>query len=223
MGLAMDAQVVDVDVEAVAHLAGGAGEGDVGFGGGNVFDDEAFGFEPGGDGGDVFVGRPEALAEVRRGEPLVILRQTGVVEAVDEGVQLPLLGGRAAEDEDDVAQWLAVADGAAVVFSDGGGVDVAGERDEPGFVDGFRDATGREGLGELGLDWDATGKGEDARQSQEGQNAHEKPPIECQSNARAQSKREAGIRGLQMETRERVAPTKRNRPRNQERIQRRAG
>ena len=96
--------VVERGAEGGGDLGGGSGEGDAVAAAGDGVDGEALLLEPGFGGGDVGVGDAEAGGELVGGEPLVIERRGGILLGGEEGVEVGLLGGGAAEDEGDAVE-----------------------------------------------------------------------------------------------------------------------
>lgn len=90
---------MDLGVECLAELAGGAGEFNGGSALSNSGNREALLLEPGLDAGDVSGGWTILLAELRGREPMVILLSSGRVGVVEELVERVLLLRGSAQQE----------------------------------------------------------------------------------------------------------------------------
>ena len=145
---ALHDEVVNLGVKGGLDLGGRAAEADRHAIFCDFADRESLAGEPIGDGGNVGLGGAEVGAHLIGGEPLVVVGRVLVVLAGDEFFKGRLLGGIAAEDQDEVGHGEAGADGAAVVLRVGCGVRVALERDQAAVVNAVDDSdSGRKLLG----------------------------------------------------------------------------
>ena len=143
---AVQGVAVERGSEGRGDVGCGAGEGDAVVAGRDAVDGEALGLQPGRGLGDVGVGEAEAGAELGGREPLVVLGRGGILLGGDEGVEISLLLGAAAEVHGDGLERRGVVDGAEVAGDAGAGRLRAGERGTGGVGDG-RGETGLRLLG----------------------------------------------------------------------------
>ena len=131
----------------------------------DALDMHAVRFEPEGDGGDVLLGQAEALAELARGDPLVILGGGGLLLAINEIFQIRLLRGSALQYEIKAERQI-VFDRAEIAIGSQVGADIALERNSARVIDLLADGGGNgAGATERGLrhsgrgQWNENGEG----------------------------------------------------------------
>ena len=111
-------EVVNFRAEGFAYLARFAGKIDEDAAGINDVDREAVRFQPGGDGGEIFLRQAEALAEFLGGEPIVIIGRAGSVQLVNKFGERLLLLRRALQLQEHVVHGRIPGQSAAIIFGD---------------------------------------------------------------------------------------------------------
>ena len=111
-----------------------------------LLDRESVACEPACNGRDVRLGGTKLLADLSGREPLVVVGRTGVVLTTDKCLERGLLLRTPAQDEREIGQNEAGADGAAIVFGVRVRAGVAFERYKLTFVNRGQDADGGCGL-----------------------------------------------------------------------------
>src|SRR5262249_56119034 len=102
-------------------------------------EDEAGGWEQGGDGVQVLLGKTEPLAELPRRQPFVEIRRIGIMEFINELYERLLQLRRALQLEKHVLQKEVIRHYATVIIDVGFVTSVALERGQFPFIDGFHD------------------------------------------------------------------------------------
>ena len=145
VGNALDYQVMNLGMEGAFSQARSTAESDRHKVGSDLSDGESLRGEPSGDGGNVGFRWSETLADLRRSEPLVIVRRTAIVLGVDVLVEGCLPFRTPAQHQGHVGQGQTVADRAMIVLCYGKGAGVAMKRNQLVVVDGLSDASRRGG------------------------------------------------------------------------------
>ncbi len=145
---APDLVIVDLGAEGRLHLGGAAAEVDPSAAGGDLVDREAVVPQPGDRGLDVVFIASEALPELLGGEPAVIVRGGGVLLVGEQPVELPLGPAPEGEREDHPLHGQARVGAPAVELRPGQPVDVVGQDDAVGVVDGGGRDLGRRAGGQ---------------------------------------------------------------------------
>lgn len=139
MGLAADLITVDRGMESFAKLTGVAAELEGLLAGIDLFDGKAMRLEPGLDGGNVLVRRPELLAKLLRREPLVVTRTARSMQILDKLMQGLFLAVAAPQHQVDSLQRKALGRLPEIVGCVGQRMDCSVEDDAGAFVDRLRD------------------------------------------------------------------------------------
>ncbi len=138
MRFAIYIQEMNFDAQRFAKLSCGARNVDDHVVRVDVIHRDAVRFEPMGDGLDVGIGDAVLISELRRGQPLVVIRRGLVGQAFDVFIERLLGLERALELQEHVLELEARPNAAAVVARDGFGARVAAKRDALGFIDARR-------------------------------------------------------------------------------------
>ncbi len=139
--LALHLEIMDLRVESVADLSGGAGEIDHHPVGIDVSDGEVVRFEPFGNDVDIFLRKAVFFSLFGGRHPVAEVGRALNGKGLDVLVELKLQLGRALQLKQHVLERKLVGYAAKVVFRVGFKARVADEGDEPGFVHRLGDHT----------------------------------------------------------------------------------